>query len=74
MDSDISLFEDTSKNAIRVDTVRRFKGMESNVVIVCEMDDQNCMNDSELYEEMRYVAYSRAKHHLVIVPYDSIRS
>ena len=72
--SAISLFEDTSKNAIRVDTVRRFKGMESNVVIVCEMDDQNCMNDPELYEEMMYVAYSRAKHHLVIVPYDSIRS
>lgn len=67
---EFSLFEDVSpSHTIRVDTVRRFKGMESNVVIVCEMDDQNCMNDPELFEEMRYVAYSRAKHHLVIIPY-----
>ncbi len=67
---ELSLFEDgETKNAIRIDTVRRFKGMEANVVIVCEMDDQNCMQDPELFEEMRYVAYSRAKHHLIIMPF-----
>jgi DNA helicase IV len=70
---ELRLFEDgETKNAIRIDTVRRFKGMEANVVIVCEMDDQNCMQDPELFEEMRYVAYSRAKHHLIIMPYVEI--
>lgn len=66
----VSAFQDNNVlNSIRIDTVRRFKGMESNVVIVCELDDSQCLNDFELFNEMCYVSFSRAKHHLVVIPY-----
>lgn len=69
----IDFFEDiASPNSIRVDTVRRFKGMESPVVIVTEMDDEKSLNDPMLWEDMCYVSYSRAKNHLVILPPDNV--
>lgn len=72
-DTKIDFFEDVaSPNSIRIDTVRRFKGMESPIVIVTEMDDEKSLNDPNLWEDMCYVSYSRAKNHLVILPPDNV--
>lgn len=59
--------DDLQKNSIRVETVRRFKGLESPVVIVTELDEYYAMNDVELWENLCYIAFSRAKNYLVIV-------
>lgn len=68
--AELSIFEDQdSDNKIRIETVRRFKGMESKVVIVTEMDDEQSLKDPELFDEMCYVSFSRAKNHLIILPY-----
>lgn len=32
--------DDLEENAVQIDTVRRFKGMENKVIIVTEMDDE----------------------------------
>jgi len=67
-------FEDEPvARSIRVDTVRRFKGMESPVIIVTEMDNEKSMNDPLLWDDMCYVSYSRAKNHLVILPPDNVK-
>jgi DNA helicase IV len=50
-----------------VDTVRRFKGLESEVVIITELDELN-EKEKELKENLLYVSFSRAKNHLIIVP------
>lgn len=72
-DYPVSIFsDDTIENSIRVETVRRFKGMESKVVIVIEMDDESSMNNEMLFEDMCYVSFSRAVHHLIILPPDTI--
>ena len=69
--ADLSIFEDLEHNdSIRIDTVRRFKGMESKVVIVTEMDDEQSLKYPELFDEMCYVSFSRAKNHLIILPYN----
>lgn len=59
------------ENTIRIDTNRRFKGMESNIVIACELDDERSMADDELWHDMCYVSFSRAKNHLIIIPTDN---
>ena len=60
-----------AENTIRIDTNRRFKGMESNIVIACEFDDDRSMADDELWHDMCYVSFSRAKNHLIIIPTDN---
>lgn len=68
--ADLSYFEDLEHNdSIRIDTVRRFKGMESKVVIVTEMDDEQSLKYPDLFDEMCYVSFSRAKSHLIILPF-----
>jgi len=51
-------FED---NAVILDTVRRFKGLESRIVIVASTSD---LIDNR---ELTYVALSRARTHLIVV-------
>lgn len=64
----LDLFVDELKeNAIQVDTVRRFKGMENKVIIVTEMDDEYVNSNKELYDDMCYVSFSRAKNHLIVL-------
>ncbi|PKM64157.1 MAG: hypothetical protein CVU96_04270 [Firmicutes bacterium HGW-Firmicutes-20] len=60
-----------AENSIRIDTNRRFKGMESSIVIACELDDERSMANEELWHDMCYVSFSRAKNHLVIIPTDN---
>lgn len=65
----LSYFEDeVLANHIRIETVRRFKGMESKVVIVTEMNDERCLQDETLFHEMCYVSFSRATNHLIVIP------
>lgn len=72
-DYPLCLFSDDPKpNGVRVDTVRRFKGMESKVVIVTEMDDERSLQDPIMFEDMCYVSFSRAVHHLILLPPDNI--
>lgn len=72
-DYPMNIFGDEPKpQAIKIDSVRRFKGMESKVVIVTEMDDDLSMQKPELFEDMCYVSFSRAVHHLIILPPDNI--
>jgi hypothetical protein len=64
--------DDPKPNGVRVETSRRFKGMESKVVIVTEMDDERSLKDPMMYEDMCYVSFSRAIHHLIILPPDDL--
>lgn len=64
----LNIFTDEQeKNAIQIDTVRRFKGMENKVIIVTEMDDEYVNSNKELYDDMCYVSFSRAKNHLIVL-------
>jgi superfamily I DNA and RNA helicase len=65
----ITLFEDERiHNSIRVDSIRRFKGLDSKVVILTEMDDEFVRNDKNIWDMTCYVAYSRARSMLIIIP------
>lgn len=49
--------------AIRFDTVRRFKGLESAVVIIVDLTEESVADTTDLL----YVALSRPKSHLVLL-------
>ncbi len=48
---------------VRFSSIRGFKGLESPVVILCELDDL----DDQTYDQQLYVGLSRARNHCVIV-------
>lgn len=50
-------------NAIRVCTIYRFKGLESAVVILTELDQVR----ENIQDQLVYVGLSRARHHVVVV-------
>ena len=50
-------------NAVRVSTIYRFKGLESVVVILSEMDQVR----DEIQNQLVYVGLSRARHHVVVI-------
>ena len=49
--------------AIRVTTIYRFKGLESAVVILTELDQRW----EEISDPLIYVGLSRARHHVVVI-------
>jgi hypothetical protein len=51
------------KDAIRVCTIYRFKGLESAVVILTEMDQVR----EEISDQLAYVGLSRARNHVVVI-------
>ena len=51
--------------AIWRSTIKSFKGMESSFVIITDVNESLCQQQNELY-----VACSRAKSRLVIIPVD----
>jgi hypothetical protein len=59
-------------NGIRVETVRRYKGMDSPIVILTELDDQKTMENQELWHNMCYVSFSRSRSYLVLIPPSNI--
>lgn len=70
----VILFEDRmDSKAIKIDTVRRFKGLEASVVILVELDDEKAMNDEKHFNDMCYVAFSRAVHHCVVFPVEGVK-
>lgn len=68
----VKFSDDAMVEGVRIDTVRRFKGTESKVVIVTEMDDGSSLKDPVLFDDMCYVSFSRAVHLLIILPPDTI--
>ena len=50
-------------SAVRFSSIRGFKGLESPVVVLCELDDI----DQATRDQQLYVGMSRAKNHCVIV-------
>jgi hypothetical protein len=48
---------------IRFSSIRGFKGLESPVVVLCELEDL----DDETIDQQLYVGISRARNHCVIV-------
>ena len=50
---------DEQVKGIRLDTIRRFKGLESPVIIVVEHVDTN--------NKLRFLAYTRAQAHLIVI-------
>ena len=53
----------TSANEVQFSSIKAFKGLERPVVIVCEMDR---ITHGDIDNQL-YVAFSRAKNHLVVV-------
>jgi hypothetical protein len=58
---------DISNNEIRCNTIHYFKGLESPVVILVEIDLNNVRN----LKNLLYVGASRARHHLIILRPDA---
>ena len=59
----VSQGEDLGKNEVSFSTIRNFKGLEADVVILCEVE-----NDSEVCSPKDlYIGTSRAKHALIIL-------
>ena len=50
------------ENEIGFDTIRRFKGLENQVIILTEIDP-----DDENFEVLTYVGITRARTHLIVV-------
>lgn len=59
---------DTDYNEIYYTTVHSFKGLESPVVILSELDEDL----KHAVDELLYVGCSRARHHLVVLCHESI--
>lgn len=55
--------EATMDSAIRVCTIYRYKGLESAVVILTELDRRR----EDLSDQLIYVGLSRARHHAVVI-------
>ncbi len=53
----------TMDKAIRICTIYRYKGLESAVTILTEMDQGR----EEISDQLAYVGMSRARHHVVII-------
>ena len=54
--------EPTDDGVVLFETVRRFKGLERPVVILCELPD-----DDERLDQLLYTALTRATTHLVVI-------
>lgn len=50
--------------AIRVSTIFAYKGLESAVVILTELD---MASREEILDQLIYVGMSRARHHAVVI-------
>jgi superfamily I DNA/RNA helicase len=48
---------------VRFSSIRGFKGLESAVVVLCELEDL----DEDTRDQQLYVGMSRAKNHCVVV-------
>jgi superfamily I DNA/RNA helicase len=59
----------TKGNEVRVATIHRFKGLESPVVVLCEIDGR--VDEADL-AGLLYVGATRARSHLVIVASDRL--
>ncbi len=57
-------------NTIHVSSVHRFKGLESRVIILTGVED----NDPSWLQPLLYVACSRARLHLIIIAHEYVRS
>lgn len=57
------------RNDVRVSSVHRFKGLESRVVLVTGLED----NDPTWLNPLLYVACSRARTHLIVVAHERTR-
>ncbi|MBN8637688.1 MAG: ATP-binding domain-containing protein [Anaerolineae bacterium] len=51
------------RDAIRVCTIYRYKGLESAVVILTELDQRR----EEVGDSLIYVGLSRARHHAIVI-------
>ena len=61
----------TKGNEVRVATIHRYKGLESPVVVLAEIDER--VGDAEL-ASLLYVGATRARAHLVVVCADVLRA
>jgi hypothetical protein len=57
-------FHNELPNAIRVSSIHSYKGLESAVVILTELD---MMSRDDIHNQLIYVGLSRARHHVVVV-------
>jgi superfamily I DNA/RNA helicase len=57
------------RNEMRVSSVHRFKGLESGVVILTGLED----NDPDWINPILYVACSRARTHLIVIAHERSR-
>ncbi len=61
----------TKGGQVRVATIHRYKGLESPVVVLCELDGR--VGEEDL-AGLLYVGATRARSHLVVVCSDAVRS
>ena len=61
--------EPSEQGTVRFETIRRFKGLERPVVILCELSD-----DTKRLDQLLYTALTRATAHLVVIAPPAIAS
>jgi DNA helicase IV len=54
--------DEPGRRRVLFETVRRFKGLEREVVILCELPDEG-----ERLDQLLYTALTRATTHLVVI-------
>jgi ATP-dependent exoDNAse (exonuclease V) beta subunit len=60
----------TGRSGVRVATIHRFKGLESPVVVLAELDSRV---PAEQLPGLVYVGATRARSHLVVIGSDSVQ-
>ena len=53
------------KNKVNLNTIRKFKGLEADLLIITDLDWNKMVNQN--YRNLLYTASSRAKHQLYII-------
>jgi superfamily I DNA/RNA helicase len=56
---------------VRCSSVHRFKGLESDIVILTELD-ADLPTSAEQFDAICYVAFSRPRHHLVVMGFSAV--
>lgn len=56
-----------TKGTVLISSVYQFKGLDSDFVVVVELDEQFARKPAERQSSHCYTAFSRAKHHLVVL-------
>lgn len=75
LENGFRMVESASSNVreIQIATIPEFKGLERPIVVVAELDEE-LLSQHETREAICYVAFSRPRHHLILLGKSAVLS